>query len=81
MHDIDTAVFEWKIKVLENKKKSIERALHRQDRKGRTRLLIQTGALCEKYFEIEDLTLPEREEFFTLFSSYVKANIPSQFKK
>jgi len=82
MHDIDAAVFEWKIKVLENKKKSIERALHRQDRKGRrTRLLIQTGALCEKYFDIEDLTLPEREEVFTLFSSYVKANIPSQLKK
>ena len=81
MHDIDAAVFEWKIKALENKKKAIERALHRQDRKGRTRLLIQTGALCEKYFDIEDLSLSEREEVFKFFSSYVKNNISSQLKK
>ncbi|HZK85361.1 MAG TPA: hypothetical protein VFC58_11970 [Desulfosporosinus sp.] len=81
MHDIDAAVFEWKIKTLENKKKAIERALHRQDRKGRTRLLIQTGALCEKYFDIEDFSLSEREDVFKLFSAYVKNNIPSNFKK
>ena len=81
MHDIDAAVFEWKIKALENKKKAMERALHRQDRKGRTRLLIQTGALCEKYFDMEDLSLSEREEVFKLFSSYIKNNIPLSLKK
>jgi len=81
MHDIDAAVFEWKIKVLENKKQAIERALHRQDRKGRTRLLIQTGALCEKYFDMEDLSLSEREDVFKLFSSYIKNNIPLSLKK
>ena len=81
MHDIDAAFLEWKIQTLEKKKKSIERSLHRKDRKGRTRLLIQTGALCEKYFDIEDLSLSEREDVFKLFSSYVKNNIPSKFKK
>jgi len=81
MHDIDAAVFEWKIKALENKKKAMERALHRQDRKGRTRLLIQTGALCEKYFDIEHLSLSEREDVFKLFSSYIKNNIPLSLKK
>ena len=81
MHDIDAAVFEWKIKALENKKKAMERALHRQDRKGRTRLLIQTGALCEKYFDMEDLSLSEREDVFKFFSSYIKNNIPLNFIK
>ena len=81
MHDIDAAFLEWKIQTLEKKKKAIERALHRKDRKGRTRLLIQTGALCEKYFDIEDLSLSEREDVFKLFSSYVKNNIPSNLKK
>ena len=79
MNDID--VVEWKIKLLEEKKKTIEKSLHRQDRKDRTRLLIQTGALCEKYFDIENLSLSEKEEIFKLFSSYIKTNIPLKYKK
>lgn len=79
MNDID--VVEYKIKLLEEKKKSIEKSLHSQDRKVRTRLLIQTGALCEKYFDIENLLVSEREEIFKLFSSYIKNNIPLKYKK
>ena len=79
MNDID--IVEYKIKILEEKKKSIEISLHRQDRKERTRLLIQTGALCEKYFDIEHLALSEREEVFKLFSSYIKNSVPLKYKK
>lgn len=79
MNDIDTV--EYKIKILEDKKKSIEFSLHRQDRKERTRLLIQTGALCEKYFDIEHLALSDREEVFKLFSSYIKNSVPLKYKK
>jgi len=79
MNDID--VVEYKIKLLEEKKKAIEKSLHNQDRKTRTRLLIQTGALCEKYFDIETLLLPEREAVFKLFSLYIKNNIPLKYKK
>jgi len=79
MNDID--IIEIKIKNLEEKKKVIEKSLHRQDRKDRTRLLIQTGALCEKYFDIENLLLSQREEIFKLFSSYIKNNIPEKYKK
>ena len=79
MNDID--VIKIKIKNLEEKKRVIEKSLHRQDRKDRTRLLIQTGALCEKYFDIENLTLLEREDIFKLFSSYIKNNIPIKYKK
>jgi hypothetical protein len=79
MNNIDAV--ECKIKILEEKKRSIEKSLHNQDRKARTRLLIQTGALCDKYFEIENLSLFEKEEVFKLFSSYIKNNIPLKYKK
>ena len=79
MNDIDK--IELKIKMLEDKKKTIEKSIHIQDRKNRTRLLIQTGALCEKYFDIENLLLSQREEIFKLFSLYIKNNIPVKYKK
>lgn len=50
-------------------------------RKERTKRLIQTGALCEKYFEISHLNLSEREEVFKIFSSYIKNNLPKKFKQ
>lgn len=78
MNDIE--VIEKKIKLLEEKKKSFHKSVHTQDRKDRTRLLIQTGALCEKYFDIENLSLSEREEIFKIFSSYIKNNIPVKYK-
>ena len=78
MNDIE--IVENKIKLLEEKKKTFQKSLHTQSRKDRTRLLIQTGALCEKYFDIENLTLNEREEIFNLFSSYIKNNIPIKYK-
>lgn len=76
---IDIDVVNCKIKILEEKRKSLENSLHKQYRKDRTRLLIQTGALCEKYFDIENLSLSEREEIFKLFSSYIKNNIPIKY--
>ena len=79
MNDIE--IVETKIKLLEEKKKTFQKSLHTQSRKDRTRLLIQTGALCEKYFDIENLTLLEREDTFKLFSSYIKNNIPIKYKK
>ena len=79
MNDIE--IVENKIKLLEEKKKTFQKSLHTQSRKDRTRLLIQTGALCEKYFDMEGLTLLEKEEIFKLFSSYIKNNIPIKYKK
>ena len=79
MNDIE--IIEFKIRNLEEKKKVIEKSLHTQDRRTRTRLLIQTGALCEKYFDIENLLLSQREEIFKLFSPYIKNNIPLKYKK
>ncbi|PFW05311.1 MULTISPECIES: hypothetical protein [Bacillus] len=50
-------------------------------RKERTKRLIQTGALCEKYFEISHLDISDREEVFKIFSSYIKNNLPQKYKQ
>lgn len=50
-------------------------------RKERTRLLIQKGALLDKYFEIENLNADETEQFLKIFSDYVKNKKPDKFKK
>ena len=54
---------------------------NRQYRKERANRLIQTGALSEKYFELDDLSIAEREELFKTFSAFVIANKPKKFKK
>ncbi|MFV8290751.1 hypothetical protein ACSHWD_01075 [Aerococcus urinaeequi] len=55
----------------------MERSLsrdHQIERKKRTRRLIQKGALLEKYFESEHLSVEETEELLKPFSSYVNGN-------
>lgn len=58
---------------IEKKKLEINR-LKEMDRKARARRLIQKGALLEKYFEIEDLSIEETEQLLERFSSFVKKN-------
>lgn len=50
-------------------------------RKERARRLIETGALAEKYFDIEHLSLEDKEEIFEMFSTFVKSNMPKKYKK
>lgn len=51
------------------------------NRKKRTKRLIEKGALLEKYFDIDYLTVKETEEFLKIFATYVKAHKPNKFKK
>ncbi|MED3080191.1 hypothetical protein, partial [Bacillus wiedmannii] len=51
------------------------------DRKKRTKRLIETGALCEKYFDMYHMTIEDREEVFKIFSNYIQANTPNRFHK
>lgn len=44
-------------------------------RKARTKRLIETGALAEKYFGLELLTVEEREKVFRTFSEFVKSKL------
>lgn len=72
------------IKKLEQEKNRLERSLSRDnqmERKKRTRRLIQKGALLEKYFEAEHLSIEETEELLKTFSSYVNGNKSEKFKR
>ncbi|WP_273718494.1 hypothetical protein [Leuconostoc mesenteroides] len=50
-------------------------------RKERTRLLIQKGALLDKYFETESLSVDDTENLLKIFSKYVNSNKPDKYKK
>ncbi|PKE73640.1 hypothetical protein CW670_10905 [Macrococcoides caseolyticum] len=63
---------------LENLSKNRDVKKYRKDRAHR---LITKGALLEKYFECDNLTIEETEELLKIFANYVNANKPNQFKK
>lgn len=42
---------------------------------------MQKGALFEKYFEAEKLSVDESEELLKIFADYVNANKPDKYKK
>ena len=46
-----------------------------EQRKLRTKRLIETGALAEKYFGLEEFSLEQREKIFQTFSDFVKGKI------
>lgn len=50
-------------------------------RKERTRLLIQKGAILDKYFETESLSVDDTENLLKIFSNYVNSNKPDKYKK
>ncbi|QUR72443.1 hypothetical protein GST81_13020 (plasmid) [Enterococcus faecium] len=77
LNDINKRIEKLKIQ------KNILRANSEQNinRKRRTKRLIEKGALLEKYFEIDYLTVEETEEFLKIFSEYIKANKPKSIKK
>ncbi|WP_430510699.1 hypothetical protein [Gottfriedia solisilvae] len=74
-----------KIKSLNKESRDLKKRLNHQanyeERKRRANRLIQTGALVEKYFELDNLNIEEREELFATFSNFIKANKPSKLKK
>lgn len=49
------------------------------ERKKRANRLIQKGALVEKYFESEDLSIDETEDLLKIFSDYVNSNKPDKY--
>lgn len=75
-----------KISELTKRKNALEKEMkykeEKDKRKIRTRRLIETGALAEKYFELDaDLSIEDREELFKMFSPFVLSNKPKKFKK
>ena len=55
--------------------------INKNERKKRTRRLIQKGALLEKYFDVDHLNVEETEELLMVFSDYVKGNTPKKYLK
>jgi hypothetical protein len=53
---------------------------NRQARKARSRRLIQKGALLEKYFQADNLSVEETEELLKTFAGYVNAHKPNKLK-
>lgn len=82
------------IKKLLDQQKRLEAKIERQDfklrqnkyyenqraRKARTRRLIQKGALLEKYFQAENLSVEQTEELLKIFANYVNAHKPNKLK-
>lgn len=53
---------------------------NRQSRKARSRRLIQKGALLEKYFHADNLSVDQTEELLKIFADYVNAHKPNKLK-
>lgn len=51
------------------------------ERRKRTHRLVQKGALLEKFFDIEHLSIKDTENFLKIFSDFVKSNTPEKYKK
>ena len=49
-------------------------------RKERSRRLIQKGALLEKYFQANNLSVEQTEELLKIFADYVNAHKPDKLK-
>ena len=63
-----------KIKVLEQKKKALEYKISNEDRRARTRRLIQKGALLEKYLENENVSLKDTEDLLKVLAEFKNKN-------
>lgn len=72
---------EEKIKSLERQKKIYEHSLSKENRKLRTRRLIQIGALSEKYFDLYQNDIHEVEEIFSQFANFIRSNKLDKYKK
>lgn len=77
--------YQKEIEKLKKKKRDLQNSLKGKERsnyrKQRANRLIQTGALAEKYFDLHNLNMEEREEVFKTFSTFVKSNKPNHLKK
>ncbi|OZS77301.1 hypothetical protein CF394_12160 [Tetzosporium hominis] len=68
------------ITELKKKKNQLQNETKRraswEQRKLRTKRLIETGALAEKYFGLEEFTIEQREKIFKTFSDFIKRKFP-----
>ena len=70
-----------RIEIEELKIRQYQYIENKKARKARTRKLIQKGALLDKYFETESLSVDETESLLKIFANYVNSNKPDKYKK
>ena len=70
-----------RIEIEELKIRQYQYIENKKARKARTRKLIQKGALIDKYFETENLSVDETESLLKIFANYVNSNKPDKYKK
>ncbi|MBU4643284.1 hypothetical protein [Bacillus toyonensis] len=80
-HETELKKIERELEYLKITKRELQFQDKQNDRKKRTKRLIETGALCEKYFDMYHMTIEDREEVFKIFSNYIQANTPNRFHK
>jgi Cft2 family RNA processing exonuclease len=80
-HETELKKIERELEYLKITKRELQFQDKHHDRKKRTKRLIETGALCEKYFDMYPMTMEDREEVFKIFSNYIQANTPNRFHK
>ncbi|MCJ8223737.1 DUF3847 domain-containing protein [Bacillus sonorensis] len=72
------------LKKIKQKKERLLHQINRENekkRKERAHRLIQKGALLEKYFEADNLSISETEELLKMFSDFVVSKKPDHLKK
>lgn len=78
-HLNQTKELKQQITELKRKKNQLQNEAKRraswEQRKARTKRLIETGALAEKYFDLGQLPMDEREKVFRTFSGFVKGKM------
>ncbi|MEK4503673.1 hypothetical protein [Bacillus sp. FSL R12-0069] len=80
-HETELKKIERELEYLKITKRELQFQDTQHDRKKRTKRLIETGALCEKYFDMYHMTIEDREVVFKIFSNYIQANTPNRFHK
>ncbi|MGM0878697.1 MAG: hypothetical protein ACQEWV_29445 [Bacillota bacterium] len=63
-----------KIKILEQKRKALEYKISDEERRARTRRLIQKGALFEKYLENENVSINDTENLLKVLADFKNKN-------
>jgi len=74
------AALKRKLDAERNRLQLQENRANTKERKARTRLLIQKGALLDKYFDISHLSVEDTEKFLKYFSSYIQKYTPEKYK-
>ncbi|MFW6772608.1 hypothetical protein [Weissella confusa] len=67
--------------AIENEDFKLRQSKYYENSKKRSRRLIQKGALLEKYFECEHLSIEDTESFSKMFAHVVNEQKPEKWKK